>query len=524
MTGPLAMRPTVAVDWDHDGTFTGVHDDVTADVADSPGLEIDGGRDGIRVLSPPKVQAGAFELLNGDGTYSQHRADSPLYQRILPGRSVQYRATLGTADIYDAATPYDEPDYYDGLASWPLGEQLIDDLSQRTAWGDRRVGIRTIGHEVLLTDSVVSIPVQTNLRTDQCAALVLDAAGWPADRRQIATSDTTLAWWWADDRRPWDALLELMASEGPGTFYVDRGGDFHWEGRNYRTITPRSTTARAVYCDRSLPGGLWFTRFEYNPGYDAVYNQATYATKRRAPLALAPVWKYGTALTFGANERRIITARPSDPVINAQVPGGGVDYSISSGTISSMTLRQTAGATIGIDIVAGPGGMTIDSASGSTGIQLRAQALTVVSEQTVQNSVNAAASIAKYSPIPGQNIPLPLPLPGWPEVEPGMAIGVCDAWVTRYQETRPTVTIALRNVNLAHVTEIVSRAVSDRVTIVEANTGLDRDAWINMQRLSIGGPQGIVTELTLMCEVCDTVAGAVWDTAVWNHPSAIWGT
>jgi hypothetical protein len=517
------MAPRVFVDWQRDGNFTGPYDDVTADVAAVPGFEIDGGRDGVRTLSPPKVQAGAFELFNHDGKYSQHRADSPVYQRVLPGRPVQYAGYVGDVDAYNAPTPYTEGDYYDSVATWQLGAHLIDAITQSVEWGGQRIALRTIGAEVLLTDGTASVSLLTNVRTDQCVIAVLDASGWPSSARSIALGDTTLSYFWADERRPWDALLELVAAEGgSATFYVDRDGVFHFENRNYRAITARSVTSQATYADHHEPDGLYFTSLEYSPGYDAVYNRATYATRRRSPGASTTVWEYGASLTVPAGETRELIARPSDPFVNVVAPVASVDYVVTTGS-ASVTLSSTSGFLAYINVTAGPSGCLIDGVT-TNGLALRAQPLEVVSETVVENSLDMSASIEKYSPIPGAAIPIPLVVNGWPEIDPAMAVAVCDAWVNRYSEGQPTVTFQIRNVDVAHLDQIVRRTVSDRITVVEANTGLSDDAWVNMLRLHVSGLCGRTVELTLGCELAEPLlSGAVWDTAIWDDAEALWG-
>jgi hypothetical protein len=534
MTSPLPvpglMQPHVYVDWQRDGDFVGPYDEVTHDVAADPGFEIDGGRDGIRSLAPPKVQAGSFELLNHTGKYSQHRADSPVYQRVVPGRMVSYTGKLGVAGPYNAHDPYNATDYYNGSGIWQLGVHLVNEISQDIAWGSRRVKISTIGQEVVLTAGIVNVPIMTGVRTDQCVTALLDACGWPSSARAISLGDTTLSYWWADARRPWDALIELVRAEGGGaTFYVDRNGIFHYENRNYRTITPRSQTSQAKFLDHRGTGSLYFVDLSYDPGYDVIINRATYATKRRAAGALAPVWSYGATLTLTAGESRTLIVRPSDPFLNPVAPVVGTDYSVSSGS-ASVTLASSSGVTASIVVTAGGSGASIVGVT-SNGIQLRAQPLTVISETTAQNSVDASVSIAKFSPIPGQAIPIPFDVGGWPELDPAMAAAVCDSWVSRYMDGRPAVTITLRNVDLAHADQIVRRTVSDRITLVETNTGLNVDAWVNMQRLEMSGPMASVVQLVLACELCDTLKGSVWDAsaALWGSSSsdplgAVWGT
>lgn len=517
------LEARVYVSWDGSGAFTGPYDDVTPDVAGEPGLVVTEGRDAAQTLAPPRVASGTFELFNHDGTYSQHRADSPVYQRVLPGRPVGYRLSAGTATPYDEARPYDEADPYDGRGTWEAGRHVIDDISQQTGWGQQRVGLGTIGTEVVLIDSRITVPLQLGLRTDQCVQLILDACGWPASRRIIGLSDTTLIAWWCDEQQPWAALLELLGAEGPGTFYVDRYDNFHWEGRNFRTITTRANTSQATFSDRSGGGGLWFRQIGYDPNYQSISNRATFSTRRRQAQAITKVWEYGATLTLTAGESRTLIARPSDPFVNADLIREGTDYAVVPPLGATVTISATSGFVMFIEVTAGPSGASITGIT-SNGIQLRAQPLTVVSETIVENSINADASIATYSPIVGAAIPIPYVVNGWPELEPAQAEAVCNAWVSRYREPRALVTIVIEAVDAAHAYQILTRLPSDRITLVEANTGLADDAWINSMELRISGAGGRSATLVLGCELCDTLAGAVWNTSVWDAPGSVWGT
>lgn len=534
MTLPSTVDTQVLVSWDGTGAFTGTYDDVTNDVASEPGVLIQTGRDGARTLNPPKVSSADFDLLNNDGEYSQERADSPIYQLVLPARPVKVVVEHGTEGDYDEDDDYDTSDYYDGLTSWSLARTAIDDITQTTVLGDQRVSLSTLGIETLLIASNVTVAVMTNPRVDQCVTAILDAVGWPADDREVSVSDTTLLYWWCDDRPPWAALLELLASEGPGAMYVE-AGTFHFENRNYRTLTARSTTSQATFFDEDAGfagaydedadytandyydgavSGLWFTSLSYEPGFQNIYNRATYSTRQRSLASSAEIWTYGTTLTLAASESLTLIARPTNPFQNAITPVSPTDFTVSGGTVS-VSLSATSGLVAFITITALTGTPTVSD------LQLRAQALTAAGETVVQNNVDTSGSIARFSPIPGEDIPRVLSVQGWPEIDRANAQAVCNAWVNRYQVQRPAVTLTLRNADGEHVYQMLKRAVSDRITVVERNTGLNTDLWINSKTLSIAGAGGRVMTCVLGCEKVEEVSGAAWDEGVWD--TGRWG-
>jgi len=540
---PATVCASVQVSWSGSGAYDGPLDDVTARVAADTGLAITLGKDSARTLDPPQVASCDFELYNDDGRYSQYRADSPLYQLVVPGRPVRLVVTHGVADAYRADDPYRADDAYRGAAVYNVGAFAIDDISQQTAYGARRVTLNCLGVEQLLTAGTVTVGLMTAPRVDQCITALLDAVGWPSGARSIAVADTTLSYWWCDDRTPWDALVELLRSEGPGAIWIDNGV-FHFENRNYRTTTTRSTTSRATFFDvgesgssvaayreddayrtddtyRGATSGLWFTEFSYDPGYKNLRNRCTYAIKTRQLAALGVVWTYGATLALSGGASRTLIAHPNDPFSGAVTPVSGTDFTVSGGTVS-VSLAASSGLVAFITLTATSGTPTV------SGLQLRAQALTVIGETTVQNALDASASIAKYSPIPGANIPRVFSVEGWPEVAQAYAEAVCDSWVSRYMEPRPAVQITVENGDGDLVRQILDRTVSDRITLVERNSGLHGDVWVNSKRVEIGAAGGRRLLAVFGCELVENTVGSVWDGATWDVtdgtlPAGIWG-
>jgi hypothetical protein len=538
MTLPRTVEPEVYVSWGGSGDFDGEFDRVTPDVRE--GFTVTEGRDGAQQLNPPKIQEGEFPLRNERGKYSQENPSSPVYQRVIPGRPVLYEVAHGERRPYRSHTGYRDHVYYRGKSVWQFGRHVIREISQTTAIGNRNVRMDTIGYEVVLSRTPVTVPLMTAPRIDQCVSAILDAVSWPTDMRDISVSDTTLLYWWCDERDPWAALLELTVSEGPGTFYVDRDGVFRWENRNYRITQARSNTSQASFWDRQFgnrtryrdhvlyrahrlyrgrTSSLTLSDFQYDPGFRSVYNRATYTTRRRAAAgSVVVIWAYGADITLTAGQVRTLFVRPTDLFTDAVSPVAATDYTVSAGS-ATVTLTYTSGFLAIIRITAGGSGATI------TGMQLRAKSIAVVSETTVENSVDASLSIAAFSPIPGQSIPLTYPVQGWSEIDPVQAIAVCDSWVLRQQYPRPVVSFTVQNGDAENLEQILRRRPSDRITLIEANSGLSGDVWINAIDRRVQDAQGRTVTARYSCEQADSLTGAIWDdvTALWDGLSTLWG-
>lgn len=517
MTLPTTLQPEAFVSWDGSGAFDGPYDAVIRDVAADPGITISEGRDGGQQLSPSRINDGGMELLNDSGAYSQERADSPVYQRVEPTKPVLYRAVHGEEGVYDEDADYDEPLYYDGAYTSQLGRQMIDEIDERSSIGDRRVRLDTIGYETVLTRAPVTVDVMVAPLVSDCFAALLDAVDWPADKRRIATSDTRLAYWWCDERIPWTAMLELQASEGPGTFGVDRDGIFYFENRLYRGTAEHAQISQATLAD--TPGsGLYFKNLKPLSPFKNLFNRATYTIKTRTLASSDVIWTYGANVALTSGQSVTLIARPTDgnPFQNAITPSSPTDYAVSGGTVS-VSLAADSGLVAFVTITATSGTPTVSA------LQLRAQSLTVVGETTIQNGIDASPSIARYSPIPGQDIPITLQVRGWPEIDAANAEGVCDAWVLRQMWPRALVTFEVENADGDHVEWMLKARISDRLTLIHAHTGLSADVWVNQGHITIAGAGGRTVAYVVGAEKCDTLTGFRWDVDEWDDPASLWG-
>lgn len=534
-TGYDRLDLEVHVSLDGSGDFLGSDDRLFKVKADT-GVTLDEGRDGAQQLNPPKITAGDFDLSDPLGVYTPTNAGSPYYQRLLPGKPMRYQAKHGDRQLYRSHIPYRSHVYYRGKGVWPLARHVLDDLDPDPTVGNRRVKVSTLGWETLLARAVVSIPVMSTPLVSECFTAYLDAVGWPLDKRAISVSDTRLLFYYADERHPWDGMLELLAAEGPGMFGVRRDGTFYFENRNFRSTATRSTVNQATFYDRidgqrtryrahslyrshrpyrGRINGLVHTGLKPLNPLKNILNRATFTTRRRA-LAVSPsvIWSLGADLDLSSAASRTLIVKPSDPFQNAITPTSPTDYTVAGGTVS-VSLSAASGL-VAFVTVTKTGGSPIVS-----GLQLRAQPLTVVGETTVQNTIDASASIAKYSPIPGQNIPITLPIQGWAEIDAAQAEAVCNSWVLRQQELRPLVSFTIVGNDAAHLERILRLRPSDRITLIDAHLGLSDDFWVNAMQLRIADARGSTVELAVLAEACDTVSGAVWDVDRWD--SGVWG-
>lgn len=230
--------------------------------------------------------------------------------------------------------------------------------------------------------------------------------------------------------------------------------------------------------------------------------------KRREAQTLGEVWSLGTTVTLGPDEVRSFAARAEqgDPITNAQTPTtGDGDYTVSAGSLASVTLERTSGLFIRINLRAGSDGATV------TDLRLRGQRVAVVGETLIEDQLG----------IEGDNLPS-YPLDIHPEIDPSDAQQFCDAIVGFYRNGRPRLTATLEGLAAAErLTAGLAREIHDRVRLVDGNTGIDLEGYIHTIRQEVYSPVRQVTTFEVEEAVSENFGvwdgdESLWDVALWG--------
>jgi hypothetical protein len=458
------------IDWTDVGTYVASGDDVSARVLQAPPITLERGRDQIRALAPMAAGKGDARLDNRSKDYSVENTGSPLYPYLYPGHRVRWTA-------FTNATTYN------------LFTGILDDLPQYPGLGDRSVGLPCLGTlSRLRAADKVTTQLYTSITTDVAIGAILDAVGWPAGERSLQTGITTLLWWWLDNADPFSAIVTLLNTEGPGaTIYEDGRGYFVFENRHSRVLTTRSNTSQATFRDSgTAPYYLDLGAFSEN--YKGVINSVSIPVNVRAAAASQVIWQLGQNLILGSGtvaklvvKHTVAGAVGSTGQIfqSAITPVAPTDYTVIAGSVASVAIDRTAGLSLTLTITAGAGGVTI------TALQLRA---TPVPAQAVEvrETIDTTASRAKYN-IRTYNDDI------WPEIDLGVAQDFANAIVGAYQIPRASATLTIRGDDPTHLQQCLTREVSDRITVVNAQIGLSADCTIERIGHSIAGQRSHTT-------------------------------
>jgi hypothetical protein len=469
---------TFAVDWAGDGSFTTPGDDVTSDILDG-GVTIAYGRDDNRQLSPPKTGNAAFSLNNTDRTYSPENAAGPLYGDLDPARECQ-----GSVTFYGQ--------------TYPLMFQRVDDFTVHADMDDRTVDFTFLDGLNLLSGVTLSTDVQSGQRTGALINYVLDLAGWTGGR-DIDPGVTIVPWWWVEGTDALSAINDLVKSDGPPSVaYVSPDNTFVFRDRHHRLLDEKSVNVQAVFsgnklmdCTSPSATGLNFSApFDYENGWKNIVNSVSFTVSERSPdTGLTAVWTNDSTLSLSTGQSVTLTVSGGDPFINAVTPVVGTDYVLTGSGTAQIQLSRTSGQSVTLSILAVGSPITI------SGLQVRAQAIavrnTIIVGQDDAGSISAHGQKSYTDTAP------------WAGVNDAFA--VAEAILLHYAKRRPTVSLRISAKNGAHLVQILSRSISDRIHIVNGEMGIDDDFFIEnvahtIQRMNNSNGQPPVHSVVFGCE------------------------
>ena len=436
------MALSIKIDWDNDGTYAATYDDATPDVRSriSP-VHLEYGRDQNTALAPMAAGRGGFVLDNRSRKYSPRNASSVLFGKIKPARNVLCTRSVGgtTYTLFRGHTD-DNP--------------LNPDLDNKT------VAVSLVDGLADLQGQNISTELFSGIRTGDAITKVLDAVGWPAADRDIDPGATVIPWWWEDQTDALNAIEKIVQSEGsPSLVTIDPDGKLLFLDRHHRLLNARSITSQATFRgaeSRQLP--YLAVPFTYDEAWRNIINTGTVNVDVRAAEILQPVFTSESRIVLSPLEQKLITVTSDEPFFNAQIPVLDTDYTLIAGAVS-FTLTRLSGASTTVVMTGGAAGAQIEA------LQLRAQPVKV--QNAVQVSAQDVQSVADFGP---RSFPTEIP---W--CNPGDADAVLEAAVALRSQPLPilTATFVVPEIYPDMAAAVLSRDISDRVTIYENDTSLN---------------------------------------------------
>lgn len=419
-------------------------DDITDRILDGrTPVTISYGRDQSRALSPVRVGEAAFEVDNADRALSPENTSSSLYGQVLPGRAVTLTATL-------AGTVY------------VMFVGQTDDFTLKPEIEQRSVDVTCLDGLAKLRGLPVTTSLYQGLRTGQAMHVLLDAAGWPEAARDIDAGATVMPYWWLDASDAFNAALELMDSEGPyALITIDGLGRFVFRDRHHRLQRAASLTAQSTWRSSGAEPCI-SPPADYDHGWKEIINAVSFDVPLYTSSTVQEVvWSAPDRIVIASGETLPLTVKGTAPFRNAVLPVEDTDYTVVFGVVT-MSMPRTSGESTTVFITA-PSGVAVITGLQVRGFLLNQNASTVVSAED--------SSIVRYGKRTSASLD-----PKWAGVHDTRAIA--ELILAQRAERLPTIRVSMVGSTTTRQTQQLTRDLSDRIHLTEAETGLDADCWI----------------------------------------------
>ena len=361
-------------------------------------------------------------------------------------------------------------------------------------------------------DADIDIAMQTDITTGAAMEVILDAAGYSADDRDIDTGHSTMSRFWARKGRVLELLRELEEEE-TGLLRETKDGKIQLEDRGHRAAAPH-TTVRSTYGTGVLRP---YDPQQTNPLLD-IYNSIeakvrVFNKSELVTLATIVDVRNGTGgppIPFANGETKVIDiefptpSSPSQylaveswemlpPCTHANADETGADLTNAAGMTMS---RQDLGRTLRCTFVNGTG-----SAGYFTRLSVVGTAIVEGDPLTV--SAEDATSISKY----GKRL-FPSPSQWLTELAEGQ--DYCDHRIALFKDPCPALRFTLKaNYDPTHLAEAQAIDVSDRIHITASlatfGLALDSDFFIEYLKHSVN--EARLHEVQVYCRA---IVAHVW--------------
>lgn len=450
-------------------------EDVTPDIISEVAFTY--GRDQDRQLSPASIGNGSFVVNNTSRKYSPENPASMLAGSLDPARPTQWTVTWGGT-------------------TYPLFKGRVDDYDLHADFADRTVSFSFLDGLSLLQGVRLSTGVYRAMRIGDLVNVILDLAGWTGPR-SIDPGATIVPFWWAEGTDALSAIQDLVKSEGPpAVAYQAPDGTFVFRDRHHRMLYTESLTSQATFaaaeigCESPAASGFDYTKpFVYSHGWRDIINSVTFDITERHPDALrSVVWTSEGSFSLSLGQSIEIEVTTSDPFLDALTPVQGTDFTKSGPGTVNVVLSRDSGAAARITMLAVGGQVTI------SGLQLRARAIPV--SRTIKVVRQDTASISSHGE---RTYPEEAP---WANANDAAAIA--NMILLHYAQRRATVQLRVVTSDPAHFLQVLRRTISDRIHIINGETGLADDFFVErvshtLQRFNKEG-QPPVHSVVLGCE------------------------
>jgi hypothetical protein len=428
----------VLVDWDNNGNFTGTYDDISTDVK-----SISYSRGKSDELGNADVGQLSITLNNADGKYTPGYG-GVISANLLPKRPI--KVSYGTATFK------------------PLFYGFIEEIVPHPHLSEQDCIITAVDGLDFLSRHDMATVLRKSALTGTIHGYILDDAGWSATMRTIDAGQDTVPYWYGSDVKARFAQEEIDDSE-QGFSYISGNGYFNFEDRWHRSSATHQTS------QGTFSNTMAQITYSLNP--KNVYNIVKVTVTPWELQAEAELWRLEETPSIAVGDTQVWWG-DSQYFVDAWVtPVATTDYtanSLATGLGTDMTadiaITTTKFAkTIKLSIINNgtvPAFITLLKARGTwyddqTKVTRKAEDTT---SQTAYQKRTYELD-AKYT------------------ADAEHAQEYASYAVGKFKNPRAELSMGIMNQDSATLLQILSREISDRITVANTKLGVNADYFID---------------------------------------------
>ncbi len=463
----------VEVDWNNDGLFTGANDDLTVNTKSASFS-----RGKSDELGKAEVGNLTVTVNNAAGLYSPSNAAGALYLSLLPKRAIK---------LYHSASGTNKPLFYG----------YIEEIIPHPHKSQQDAIITAVDGLDFLSRHDMATALYKNTLTGTIHGYILDDAGWSSTMRSIDTGQDTVPYWYGQDVKARFAQEELDDSE-QGFSYVNGSGYFVFEDRHHRS-TQTHQTSQGTFTNTMAD-----ITYSLNPRY--IYNIIKATVTPWSLQAAAELWRlqevpaipagesqtwWGEAAVSGESvfvDAWTTPASTTDYTANTQADGLGTDLTASI-AITTTKLAKTIKLVVANNATV-PAYITLLKARGTW-----YDNLTKVTRKASDSTSQTRYQKRTYE-VNGKYM-----------TSADKALDFVNYAIGKYKDPRAQLAMTIQNQDAATLAQMLTREISDRITVVNTTLGVNADYFIDAMEHTIT-MSGLKHDVTY--RLADTVNEDFW--------------
>uniref|UniRef100_A0A6M3JWA4 Putative tail protein n=1 Tax=viral metagenome TaxID=1070528 RepID=A0A6M3JWA4_9ZZZZ len=423
-----------------------IYDDITADVK-----SIHFSRGKSDELGKAEVGQLSATLNNADGLYTPSNSGGNLYGSLLPKRPIK---------VY----------YSSGGADYPLFYGFIEEIIPHPHKTEQDCIITAIDGLDFLSRHDMATALYKDTLTGAIHGYILDDAGWSATTRTLDAGQDTVPYWYGHDVKARYAQTELDNNE-QGFSYVDGSGYFNFEDRHHRSTSTHQTSQATFNNTMANISPNWNPKNVYNEVKVTVTPWEVQSSTTLWTLEETPSIPAGETRTWWADSSvsgesvfvdawADINDGDTDMTANSESGGGGTDMTAD---ISVTETKFAKTMKIQLENTAEvPAYITLFQARGTyyddkTKVTLKAE-----------DSTSQTAYQKRTFELDGKYM-----------ADTDKAQDYTDYAIGKYKNPRAELSMSAMNQDSTMLSNILSLEISDRITVVNDELGLNDDYFID---------------------------------------------